>query len=98
MTVIVVGEEVVVVRVRGWWRSYQEGRVHGRLGRVDDEVAQGEAEAHGRASQAHRLGPRPGEGLLFRQVGPCRRLRKVGPLQRVILLKGRGRPSTLATS
>ena len=77
-----------VPTVRGWC-AYQEGRVHGRLGRVDDKVAQGEAEAQGRAAQAHRLGPRPGEGLLLRRVGPCRGLRRVGPLRGVILLRGR---------
>lgn len=40
--------------------------MQGGLGRVDDEVAQGEAEALGGALQQHGLWPRPGELLVRR--------------------------------
>ena len=53
----------------------------GRLGRVDDEVSQCEAEALGGSAQVKRLGPRPGKWLLLgagRSQG--RRLALVAPI------------------
>lgn len=44
---------------------YLEGGLNRGLRRVDDEVAQSEAEAHGGPTQAQRFGPRPGERLLL---------------------------------
>lgn len=64
---------------------YREA-VHGGLGWVDDEVAQGEAEALGRAAQQHGLGPRPRE-LLVRRVRPRGRVAKASPLWSFILQK-----------
>ena len=55
--------------------------VDGRLGRVDDEVSQCEAEALGGAAQVKRLGPRPGKSLLLcpgRSHG--RRLALIAPI------------------
>lgn len=53
---------------------YLQRVVDGRLGRVDDEMSQREAEALGRSAQVKRLGPRPGKRLLLcagRSRGRC---------------------------
>ena len=59
----------------------------GRLGGVDDEVSEGEAEAQRGASQAEGLGARPGERLLLH--GPRRR-RRLALVTTLTLLFGLG--------
>lgn len=55
--------------------------VDGRLGRVDDEVSQCEAEALRSSPQVKRLGPRPGKRLLlWAGRSRSRRLALIAPI------------------
>lgn len=65
------------------WGVHRE-QVQGGLGRVDDEVAQGEAEALGGSLQQHGLRPRPGE-LLVRRGLRGRRAGRASPFCGLIL-------------
>ena len=62
--------------------------VDGRLGRVDDEVSQGEAEALGGSAQVERLRPRPGKGLLLGPGGGRRQ--GLALIASILLLRLRG--------